>query len=165
MPRYCRIVLSSFVLTILASQLPARGDGGDQKEPEQKELERLQGTWEVVSAELNGRDSTHDYKQLGLKITFKNNVWITTESIGPLRDTADSCLIKLSPSDSPKQFDRVVIHVADGMTDRTVMRGIYELTGDSLKMCINMPGANRPTNFSSIPSNGYFSAVFTRVKP
>ena len=41
---------------------------------------------------------------------------------------------------------------------------IYEIEGDTLKICSVEPGKDRPTEFSSKPGSGHFLRVFKREK-
>ncbi|HEY8505543.1 MAG TPA: sigma-70 family RNA polymerase sigma factor [Gemmataceae bacterium] len=100
------------------------------------ERERLQGTWQVVSVEDNGRPKRQDVEDATLiiagdKMTLKR---------GDIRETMGAFVI--NPRATPMSIDLTV----EGRT----MPGIVELKGDELKLCLNeQPGGARPTKFAS----------------
>ena len=68
---------------------------------------------------------------------------------------------KLDPSRSPKALD---VTVAEGPNKGAVMLGIYEINGDTLKVCFDAQGKKRPTEFTSPPGSDYFVNVHKRAK-
>lgn len=63
----------------------------------------------------------------------------------------------LNPSATPKTTE-------DHLPDGRVIRGIYELTGDTLRSCVAAPNAPRPTEFTAKAGTGQTLRVFRRVK-
>ena len=45
------------------------------------------------------------------------------------------------------------------------MLGIYELKNDTLKVCFDPDGSNRPEKFATKDDTAHFVAVYKRVKP
>jgi uncharacterized protein (TIGR03067 family) len=68
---------------------------------------------------------------------------------------------KLDPSKSPKTVD---VTVAEGLNKGAVMLGIYEISGDTLKVCFDPEGKKRPTEFKSASGSQTFVNVHKRVK-
>jgi uncharacterized protein (TIGR03067 family) len=68
---------------------------------------------------------------------------------------------KLDPSRSPKAVD---VTVAEGLNKGAAMLGIYEISGDTLKVCFDPEGKKRPTEFKSAPGSQTFVNVHKRVK-
>ena len=68
---------------------------------------------------------------------------------------------KLDPSKSPKTID---VTMTEGPSKGTVMLGIYEIDGDTLKVCFDPHGKKRPTEFKSAPGSQTFVNVHKRVK-
>ena len=68
---------------------------------------------------------------------------------------------KLDASRSPKTID---VTVVEGLSKGAVMLGIYEISGDTLKVCFDPEGKKRPTEFKSAAGSQTFVAVHNRVK-
>jgi uncharacterized protein (TIGR03067 family) len=100
-----------------------------------KELDLFQGTWQLVSF-TQGGNKKDDKEAAEFKLTIKGGA-AYLEGQGD----AKHATIKLDSSKKPKQID---ITPEDGQDK---MLGIYELTGDKLKMC--MAKDSRPTEFKS----------------
>jgi hypothetical protein len=54
--------------------------------------------------------------------------------------------------------------VAEGLNKGAVMLGIYEISGDTLKVCFDPEGKKRPTEFKSASGSQTFVNVHKRVK-
>jgi uncharacterized protein (TIGR03067 family) len=67
---------------------------------------------------------------------------------------------KLDPSKSPKASD---VTVVEGPNKGAVMLGIYEISGDTLKVCFDPEGKKRPTEFKSASGSETFVVVHKRV--
>jgi uncharacterized protein (TIGR03067 family) len=137
--------------------------GCDSGALQKDDLGRLQGTWELFSAEQGGVDVTKDCQKEGFRIEFKGDAWI--QDTGPYHFyTAENSHIKLNPSKSPKEFDHVHSSIGPGKAFSFVYPGIYELDGEMLKICFDVDAKSRPTALNAKSSSGYFSAVLKRVK-
>jgi uncharacterized protein (TIGR03067 family) len=55
-------------------------------------------------------------------------------------------------------------HVAEGLAAGTTMLGVYELDGDTLRVCFDMEGRQRPIDVMSPTGPGVFRNVHKRVK-
>lgn len=67
---------------------------------------------------------------------------------------------KLDPSKSPKTLDAKVTDVPN---KGAVILGIYEISGDTLKVCFDPEGKKRPTEFKGV-SGSQTLVVHKRVK-
>jgi uncharacterized protein (TIGR03067 family) len=120
------------VLSVLAAP-PGAGDGGSDRD-------KLQGTWKVTAATLDGTGVGPEIEQMkkGFVLVFRGDkVTIKVE--------AD---YMLDPTKTPKQID-LSPSLGDAKEKNPTIRGIYELSGDDLKLCIGGPDADRPTAFAS----------------
>jgi uncharacterized protein (TIGR03067 family) len=68
---------------------------------------------------------------------------------------------ELDPSQTPKTFDDTV---AMGANQGSVIVGIYEISGDTLKFCFDPEGKRRPTEFKTAPGSPTTLGVYRRVK-
>lgn len=122
-----------------------------------KDLEDLQGTWRLVSAERDGKKlSEEEVKKT--KITFEGDAFVFPDASGI--GTSPKGIIKVDPSKNPKWMDSK----ATTDTKRTISLGIYEIAGDDYKVCFAPPGKDRPKQFSSKPGSGYILQVWKRHK-
>jgi uncharacterized protein (TIGR03067 family) len=70
---------------------------------------------------------------------------------------------KLNKSTKPKQVD-LIASAGAGKSAGVQLKGIYQVEGDTLKVCVANPGKPRPTQFSSQPGSGYQMLVMKLVK-
>ena len=128
----------------------------DEKADLEKEVRKFQGTWTFESSETGGEKlPIGELKALiltfeGLKHTVKKG-----------DDVIQVGTQKLDPSKSPKTID---VTIAEGPNKGTVMLGIYEIDGDTLKVCFDPQGKKRPTEFKSAAGSENFVNVHKSVK-
>jgi uncharacterized protein (TIGR03067 family) len=132
--------------------------GGDRKDDAaKKELEALQGTWVLVSAERDGKKLPEaDVKQT--KITFKSDAYVFPDASGI--GTSRKGIIKVDPSKTPKWMDS---KATDDAAKGGVSLGIYQIAGDDYRVCFAPPGKDRPKEFSSKPGSGHIVQVWKRA--
>jgi uncharacterized protein (TIGR03067 family) len=70
--------------------------------------------------------------------------------------------LKLDPIDGHRDFDATVVA---GPHKGNTMRGIYSLKENTLKVCIDPEGNDRPKEFKTTPDSGLYLAVYKRVIP
>ena len=127
----------------------------DTKDNEaKKELEKLQGTWYMAALEVEGQQVAEEKLQ-SATLTIKGDKYTVT-----VKDTSYETVIALDPSKKPKAIDMVF---TDGPNKDKIHRGIYELDGDTFKLCrAREPDDERPTEFASQPKSGVFVVVWKR---
>jgi uncharacterized protein (TIGR03067 family) len=123
-----------------------------------KELEKLRGTWNLVSAERDGKKLPEDEVKK-TKITFKSDTFVFPDASGI--GTSQKGIIKVDPSKSPKWMDSKATNAA---AKGELSLGIYEIAGDDYKVCFAPPGKDRPKEFSSKPGSGHILQVWKREK-
>jgi uncharacterized protein (TIGR03067 family) len=115
------------------------------------ELKRLQGPWSVMSFEDNGAKVPDDVaKKWTLRV--KDDAWILQRGDHTTKGT-----IKLHASKKPKAFDAVI----EGSGSSVF--GLYEIQGDTLKMCWTASGGDRPTELKG--EYGKSLVVYKKAKP
>jgi uncharacterized protein (TIGR03067 family) len=152
MKRHALLFLAVSLLPTGAGWLFAAQDQGDAVK---KELEKLQGTWKLVSGETNGEQFTAD--EVGYTITFTGDKFVVKRG----NDVVRAGTQKLDPTKEPRSVDA---QVTEGEGRGTTMLGIYELDGDTLKACFDPNGKKRPTEFKTSPDSGLFLNFFDREK-
>jgi uncharacterized protein (TIGR03067 family) len=112
-----------------------------------KELERLQGTWVATRFEAGGQAAPDAFTRtiklicVGDKYTQQNGDMVVEKGTH-----------KLDPTKKPKFMD---INVTDGESKGMLQLAIYELDGDTLKICCNEHGdKERPKEFSTTKETG-----------
>jgi uncharacterized protein (TIGR03067 family) len=126
------------------------GTATAQDDQAKKDLEKLQGSWKAETAIMGGEKApAEQLAKMGL--TFKGNEVI------PAENPKDVATIKLDPSKKPAQMDLTE-------KNKTVSQGIYEIDGDTLKLCFSEPGEGRPKTFESPKGKPTFFLVLKRVK-
>jgi uncharacterized protein (TIGR03067 family) len=68
---------------------------------------------------------------------------------------------KLDTSRKPRTIDTEQIV---GEHRGKILQGIYELNGDTLRVCLAPPGKERPTEFSARAGSGNSLAVYRRER-
>ena len=148
-----RIAVALCVLGLITCGRPVAAD--DKADPGAAELKKVQGTWAFESQEVGGQKAPADaLKQMtitfdGDKFTVKNGDKVTqsgTQKLDPAKKAVDA-------------------KVTEGVSSGTTMLGIYELDGDTLKVCFDSSGGKRPTEYKTAEGNmDTFVAVLKRVK-
>jgi uncharacterized protein (TIGR03067 family) len=99
------------------------------------------GDWVVESAEMAGQSLTEHLK--GLKYSAADGKY--TAKLGERTETGT---FKFDPKKSPKELD---ISPADGPHKGKTMPAIYEVTGDTMRVCYDQDGKDRPAKFETSP--------------
>lgn len=123
-----------------------------------KDLTALKGTWTVVSATRDGNKLTDEQ--------IKNVRFTIGENGTALVKNGEQILfegtIKIDPTKTPKTEDAT--QTSEGENKGKTTLSIYEIEGDTLKICSAEPGKDRPAEFSSKSGSGHFLRVFKREK-
>ena len=119
-----------------------------------KDLEGLQGTWSLVSAMEDGNSLAED-KVKQTTIVIEDDTFRFPQLAEDATSKAGT--LKLDATKKPKQMDTV-------STEKEVMLSIYELEGDSYKVCFAPVGKPRPSEFTSKSGSGNILQVWKREK-
>jgi uncharacterized protein (TIGR03067 family) len=74
----------------------------------------------------------------------------------------DKGTTKIDPSKKPKAMD--ILGVEGPNKGKTIL-AIYELNGNTLRVCYDLAGKNRPTEFKTKKGEPLFLATYKRAKP
>jgi uncharacterized protein (TIGR03067 family) len=116
------------------------------------DLDRFQGTWNLVSAAQDGKTLDQD-KVKQTTIVFKGDTFRFPGSAEYA--TSKEGTIKLDENKTPKEMDAI-------STEKETMLGIYALEENGYKVCFGPAGKPRPTEFSSAPGSGYILQSWQR---
>lgn len=128
----------------------------DDKSAIEKEPKKFQGTWTIESSVTGGQEVPREQLKEFLVI-FEGDKH--TLKFGDKVFQVGTQ--KIDPSKSPKTID---VTMTEGPSKGTVMLGIYEIDGDTLKVCFDPEGKKRPTEFKSAAGSQNFVNVHKRVK-
>jgi uncharacterized protein (TIGR03067 family) len=132
------------------------GMRGEGKADVEKEFKKFHGVWTFESVEAGGKKSPADDLK-GLTLTFAGDKYTVKKGDEVIQVGTQ----KLDPSKSPKTID---VTVTEGLKKGAVMLGIYEIDGDTLKVCFDEEGKKRPTEFKSPAGSETFVNVHKRAK-
>jgi uncharacterized protein (TIGR03067 family) len=130
-------------------------------EPGATDKDRILGTWSVVEAEQDGKKEPESATR-NQKVTFATDGYAVT--------TGDQVIergtLALDPNKSPKTIDARITQGEAEQKGKTQL-GIYQLRGDSLKLCFARAGqTERPKEFATKASTaGFVMLTLKREKP
>jgi uncharacterized protein (TIGR03067 family) len=119
-----------------------------------KDLVKLQGDWAIVSYVIDGKKLSDDEAQ-SLFRTFKKDECTVYLFDKPLAKGK----IRIDANKKPKTID-----ICPAESPDKPRLGIYEIEGDTLKICMASPGKERPKEFSSKKDSGQSLEVSEREK-
>lgn len=126
------------------------------KKPAPEDAARMQGTWKPVTAELAGKPFP-DAVLKAMTLVIADGRYTVT--VGQQPDEGE---LKLDPARSPRTMD---ITGKKGPNQGKTFLCIYELKGDTLRICYDLGGQARPTEFKTRPGTQLFLAEYKRQKP
>lgn len=155
--------LTGLALGVLLVAAAGRADDPPPKQKKPKaptaaeELQRFQGTWQIESWEEGGKPPTAaELKKRG--VFFGVNLFVFRRD-GKVHQAGS---VQLDPSKTPRTIN---LSVKDGEGKDGVMLGVYELTADTLKLCFDPKGQDRPAGFQPDADSGFTLVTLKRPKP
>ncbi len=143
-----RLFVSLLGLIVLSCPVRAKADAADAKAND--------GVWAAQAAEMGGRPMP--------EAVFK--AWRLTLGDGKYSlkgaEQPDEGTVKLYPDKKPKEMD---ITGTKGPNQGKTFLCIYEISGDTMKVCYDLSGKSRPTEFKTKPGTLLFLATYKRQKP
>ena len=118
------------------------------------DAKNIQGTWLPVKGELGGRPMADEVLKI---ITLKldgGNYEVTAENV-------DKGTYTLDAAAKPKTID---ITGTEGPNVGKKIPAIYELDGETLRICYGLGGGPRPTEFKSRSDTQVFLVTYKRKK-
>jgi uncharacterized protein (TIGR03067 family) len=133
--------------------LVAADKADDKAAAVKKELAKIEGSWQMVSMEIEGNKAADDdVKKVVLIMKGEN---YTNEGA----DQELKGVLTFDPTAKPKTVER---KETEGPAKDEVGHGIYELDGDDFKLCFASNGKDRPAKFTGAEGHQLF--VFKRKK-
>ena len=115
----------------------------------------VQGNWEPAAAEFAGQPMPDTVlKSISLKLdNGKYEVFVG--------DKPDRGTYRI---DSTTQLKGMTVTGTEGPNNGKTFPAIYELKGDTLRICYDLSGAKRPTEFKSVVGTQLFVVTYNRKK-
>jgi len=115
----------------------------------------LQGTWVPVRADLGGAPMPDAVlKTISLRLTGAEYLVLVGAS-------PDSGTWSIDPASKPKGM---TVTGVKGPNAGKTFPAIYELAGDTLRICYDLSGAMRPAEFKSAPGTKLYLVTYHRRK-
>jgi uncharacterized protein (TIGR03067 family) len=121
-----------------------------------KDGDTIEGTWLPSTAELAGKMFPDEVRKT-IKLVIKDDKYTVT--VGKVVDQGNA---KLNPGAKPKELD---VTGTDGPNKGKTFLAIYELDGDTLRVCYDVSGKSRPTEFKTKEGTQLFLVTYKREKP
>src|SRR5262245_59404937 len=127
-----------------------------QNQPLSQEMAALQGTWVFVGLEVDG-SQVADELFTGSKIIVQGETFTSTSRAADYKGT-----FKVDATKQPKTID---MKYTAGPEKGKTSRGIYELDGDTWKICLSFAGKDRPAEFNTRPGDSQVLEILKRHNP
>jgi uncharacterized protein (TIGR03067 family) len=128
--------------------------GAETKDANTKDIDAMQGTWLPSEAELAGEKYPDEIRKM-IKLVIKDDKYTVT--VG--KERPDKGTVKLDPSAKPKTMD---ITSTDGPNKGKTFLTIYEIDGDTMRVCYDLSGKSRPTEFKTKPNTQLYLVTYQR---
>ena len=125
--------------------------GNDDKD----DAKTMEGTWLPSSAELAG-EKFPDKVLKTIKLVIKDEKYTVT-----VGEETDEGTTTLDTAKEPKAMD---IKGSKGPNKGKTFLCIYELDKDTLKVCYDLSGKERPTEFKTKPDTSLYLVTYKREK-
>ncbi len=121
-----------------------------------KDGSALQGTWLPSAAEIGGMAFPDEVRKT-IALVIEEDRY--TATVGK---QVDRGTVKLNPSAKPKEKD---VTGTDGPNKGKTILAICELGGDTLRVCYDLGGKGRPTEFKTTEGTRLLLVTCKRKKP
>ena len=142
------MLLKLFVALALVLWFSAAAGGGDAKDGDS-----IAGTWLPSEAEFAGQPFPDEVRKTMKLVVQDDNYTVTVGT------KVDKGTVKLNPSAKPKALD---ITGTDGPNKGKTILAIYERDGDTLRVCYDVSGRGRPTEFKTQLGTQLFLVTYKR---
>jgi uncharacterized protein (TIGR03067 family) len=119
------------------------------------EWKALKGAWKVEKAVLRGQDTTDAFKTAVLSLTDDGKYVVDFGSM------LDKGKVEVDPAKKPKQM---TITGTEGPSQGKSLPAIYELSGDTLKICYQLEGKDPPAALESKAGTATLFIEYKREK-
>lgn len=155
-----RTVLAVLALVgAAAAGVPGRGGDGQEAAKSEgavkSDLNKMQGLWQYEALEEDGK--VVPARSLRRRTVFFGGGSVVMKDDGEMVQAAQVSLDAKAPG-------AIDFRVIAGPYRNITMLGIYELKGNTLKVCFDRAGRERPKEFKTSADSGLFLAVYKRER-
>jgi uncharacterized protein (TIGR03067 family) len=145
-------MIYSALLLLTTGLLTRFGDA----EAATKDLARFEGVWRIALVEVEGVRQP-DASFVAHKVIIGNDgVFVVVQGPKVTRGK-----FKLDPTQTPKRYEQTITH---GPAKGRAFSCIYEIDGDTYKLCGSFRGGPPPAVFETKPGSGLIFQVLARTK-
>ncbi|MES1245799.1 MAG: TIGR03067 domain-containing protein [Acidobacteriota bacterium] len=116
----------------------------------------LDGTWLPVTAELGGRMFPDEVRKT-IRLVIEGDRYTVT-----VGNEVDQGTVRTNPAAMPKEID---VTGTSGPNQGRTIPAIYGRDGDRLRVCYDLSGKSRPTEFKAEEGTQLFLVTYEREKP
>jgi uncharacterized protein (TIGR03067 family) len=142
------LMLGGFIISAASPGRAARTE-------EEGDQQMLEATWKVVEAELAGNKLPEEVTKKW-RLTLRGDRYFLTGT-----ESDDEGTTKLMPDEKPRAMD---ITGTKGPNKGKTFLTIYELKDDHLKVCYDLAGKKRPTEFATKAGTMLFLVTYQKEK-
>lgn len=124
-------------------------------EASERELEKLQGEWRTVAVEVDG-GAVPSWQFENTRLVVAGNRFTLRNPL-PDADQRTEGHLRLDPTKVPKELDL-------SLDDSKAIEEIYELEGDTLRVCYPVRSGRRPKEFKTAPASGLSIVLYERSR-
>jgi uncharacterized protein (TIGR03067 family) len=136
----------------------------DDDDAAKKDLALLEGTWVIAGKEFMGKKATkEEVEKLRGKLVIKDGKWAlwSDDNDKGKEEIVYEATFKFDAAAKPKELD---LAYTSGVDKGTTKKAIYEIDGDTLRVCYPFMGAGRPTEFAGPPEGKALLMTYKRVR-
>ena len=147
-----RGMILALSIMLLSLSPPARSQDDDKAKKDRADME---GTWVPSAAELDG-EKLPDQAIKSIKLVLKDDNYTVT-----VGKSVDEGTVPLDTSSDPRGMD---IKGTKGPNKGKTIPAIYELKDDTLRVCYNLDGEKRPSEFKTKAGSKLYLVSYKREK-
>lgn len=140
------------VILFLTLSLSCLSSGDEAKD----DAKSINGTWLPSAAELGGENFPDEVRKT-MKLVMDDGKYTLMVGKSPDKGT-----VKVDSSKKPKEMD---ITGTEGPNKGKTIPAIYEMTDDTLRICYDLSGKARPSEFKTAKDTKLFLVTYKREKP
>ena len=145
------------IVALFAAVRSQPADGEANEEAVAKELQAFKGAWRLSSREVDGKKNGEEE----IKDTIMTNDGSGKFTVRRGDKVHAEATVKLDPTTKPKSVD---VTFTEGEHKGQTLLGIYEIEGDTFRVCCARPGDARPAEFAAKAGTGRILVVYRREK-